>query len=56
MSEEILRIDGLKASAEQAAESGRSVAVCPYDDPRRVEMWKTFYYAAIEKKLKEEAA
>lgn len=49
---ELIRIDDLKADAETAANEGHTVEVCPFkDDPRRAEVWTTFYYIAVEERL-----
>ena len=50
---EIIRIDWLKAHAEKSAAEGKTLDACPCkDDPRRSEIWKSFYYSALEEDQK----
>jgi hypothetical protein len=46
---ELIRIDELKANAEAAAIARRSVDESPYkNDPRRDEIWRTYYFRKWE--------
>lgn len=41
---ELIRVDSLRANAEQCAREGKTVDACPYkDDPRRAELWLMYY-------------
>jgi hypothetical protein len=54
---ELIRIDGIKADADRAAEQGYSTGVNPYrDDPRRSEIWLAFYNARLAEINETEAA
>lgn len=49
---ELIRIDRLRAHAEQCAREGKPKSACPYkDDPRRAEIWLTYFYAEQEKQV-----
>lgn len=46
---ELLRIDGIKADAEAAADAGKQSDACPKDlDPRRAQFWLHFFYQRQE--------
>lgn len=40
---ELIRIDTIRANAEQCAREGKAVEACPYDDPRRAELWLMYF-------------